>query len=283
MNREIHVVILLWVLFVPLCSAQDPESQPEARPVRRNTNTSTLGYGLGNDPVADRYLTSLEYQDLRLRTGKKKEPTAADKSGRTLVDVGELSVPAKALDEARKGRELRRKGKAEDALKHLRRAVEIHPAFGAAWVEIATIYRAAGRMAEAEEALLKAVEVSPQSLAARKHLGYLYLVSNRPALAVVQLAEAVRLEPADVGAKAFLGEALFKVGKLEDAEGALRAALALDPTCYPAAYRLSALYAGQKKFQEAIALLERILKQEHPGLATSNLQALVTRLRELDR
>ena len=262
-------------------TAQEVESQSaNNRPARRPTPGSALGYGLGADPVSERYLTSLEYQELRL-IRQKKADQPKDPAGRTQVAVDELAVPRKAREEAERAHDKRRKGKPEEALKHLRKAIEIHPRFARAYVQVGTILRETGRIAEAEQAFQKAVEMGPDNIGARKNLGYFYLATNRPDAAVVQLAEAARLEPTDVGAKAFLGDALFKTGRYPEAETTLKTALVLDPRCYPAAYRLSALYAGQRKFPEAIALLEGVLKQEHPGIETATLQALVTRLREM--
>jgi tetratricopeptide (TPR) repeat protein len=282
LSRDLLRVTTVLLLLAGTLSAQEQDSStPGSRARRRDIPTSTLGYGLGNDPVAERYLTSLDYQDVRLKQTRKDSQGREIRPGQTQVNVGELSVPEKALEAFRQGRELQAKGKPDDALKRYRKAVEIHPAYGRAWVQMATVYREAGKLAEAENALLKAVEVAPGNLAARKNLGYLYLGTNRPALAVPHLAEATRLEPSDVGARAFLGDALFKTGRYEEAESALKTALTLDSKCYPAAYRLSALYAGQRKFPEAIALLENVLRQEHPGIETGTLQTLVTRMREL--
>jgi Flp pilus assembly protein TadD len=275
------MLVLVVALYSPSATiAQESDSSTNTRPTRRPAPGPTLGYGLGTDAVSERYLTSLEYQDLRLK--KKNPDQPRDRTGRTQVPVDELAVPQKALEEAEKARDKRREGKPEEALKHLRKALEIHPRFARAYVQMGTILREMGKMVQAEQALLKAVEISPDSLGARKNLGYFYLATNRPDPAVAQLAEAARLEPTDVGAKAFLGDALFKAGRFRDAEITLKTALALDPTCYPAAYRLSALYAGQRKFPEAIALLEGVLKREHPGIETATLETLLTRLREMN-
>jgi Flp pilus assembly protein TadD len=270
----------MFVLAICVCRAlsQDAQTPSESRAPRHSA--STMEYGLGADPVAERYLTSLDYQDLRLL--KKKEAALQPvKIRRTQINIAELNIPEKAQKEVAEARRLRLKSRPEEALLHLSKAIEICPRFARAYVLMSTIYRETGRLEEAEQTLVRAVTVDPESLAARKNLGYLYLATGRPELAGAQLAEASKLEPTDAGARAFLGEAQFKTGRIDEAETSLLRALELDPTCYPAAYRMSAVYAGRGKFPEAVAMLELVLGQEHPGLETANLQVLLERLRGL--
>jgi Flp pilus assembly protein TadD len=211
---------------------------------------------------------------------EKKSSQPQIVKGRKAADVEDLSLPNKAVDEIGRARRSLKENKPEAAIAHLKKAVSIYPQYSKAYNNLGLIYREMGRLPEAETAFLKAVEINPRNQIAQRNLGYLYIAMNHPERAVGPLSEAERLEPADAGAKAFLGDAMFRLGRLNEAEASLKTALQIKPDFYPAAYRLGCLYAQQRKFPEAIALLEQVLKSEHPGLETAGVEKLISKLRE---
>jgi tetratricopeptide (TPR) repeat protein len=62
-------------------------------------------------------------------------------------------------------------------------------------------------------------------------LGRVYLEQGRPAEAIEPLRNAVQVQPRFCVGHHFLGRALFELGRFEDAEHALVAALEADPSC----------------------------------------------------
>ncbi len=86
-----------------------------------------------------------------------------------------------------------------------------------------------GALEEAEGAFRAARRLNPVSYAPRRWLAEVALRRGRPQDAVEEIAVAARLNPTDGEAAFHLGRFLWAAGRLEEAEAALRRAVALDP------------------------------------------------------
>ncbi len=196
----------------------------------------------------------------------------------TVADLEDLQAPSKAIKEMQKAEKELSKNQIEPAIVHLQKAVEIHPKYSKAYVNMAVLFLRLNRMAEAESALRKAVEANDRNLAAKHSLGYFCLAVNRPNDALETLRAALSQDPADARSAYYLGEALFQLGQKEEAEEHLRKAIETDGSLYFAAYRLATLCAGRGLYREALVLVKGIAKMQHPGIADDNLQQLAIAL-----
>jgi tetratricopeptide (TPR) repeat protein len=97
-----------------------------------------------------------------------------------------------------------------------------------------------------------AARLEPRSVAPLVNASMAYSNLNQPEQAEKALRRALAIEPANAAANFNLGLLLAERGRMPEAEQALRAALKADPQMAPAAYNLGVLLAGTD-LDEAIA------------------------------
>ncbi|HST51931.1 MAG TPA: tetratricopeptide repeat protein [Pyrinomonadaceae bacterium] len=145
-------------------------------------------------------------------------------------------VPDAARKEFERGSTALSKGKNEEGVGHLRKAVEIYPDFFQAQMLLASAHMKARRFDEAESALTRAAEIDPRSVAA--------LVS--------------------------LGEARRRLKKYTEAEAPLASALKLDEASWQAHLSLARVYLDTDQVLKAAPHIGRTL-QLKPDLAEAHL------------
>jgi len=195
-----------------------------------------------------------------------------------VVTVDDLLVPQGATAQLREAEKDAKAARPDDALRHLRKAVEIYPKFSPAHNNMGLIYLEKGKTREAEEAFVKAVETGATNVCAQRNLGYMYLMQDRPKDAIAPLSSAVRLGDPDPDTLAFLGEALYLERRYTEAVDTFRQALILEPRLFAVAYRLACAEARMGHFQEALDALRDLRKSEHPGLSDGDIEALAKAL-----
>jgi Flp pilus assembly protein TadD/mono/diheme cytochrome c family protein len=165
--------------------------------------------------------------------------------------------PGDFVAHANLGALLQSEGRLDDALAHLRTAVEARPDHPAARNNLATALMAAGRPDEARAALLELVRQSPEYLPARYNLATGLLAAGLPKEAAAHFAFVVDRSPADAAAMRGLGSALAMGGQFEDAARVLTRSLAIDPDSPQAHYNLGLLSARAGRLAEAEAHFRR--------------------------
>jgi tetratricopeptide (TPR) repeat protein len=145
-------------------------------------------------------------------------------------------VPEEARKEFERGSAALSKGKDEEGVSHLRKAVEIYPDFMQARLLLASAHMRARRFEDAEAALARAVETDPHSVAA--------LVS--------------------------LGEARRRLKKYAAAEESLTAALKLDDNSWQGHLALGRVYLDTDQIKKAAPHIGRTL-QLKPDLPEAHL------------
>ncbi len=124
------------------------------------------------------------------------------------------------------------RGHYEDALAHLRRAVDLQPANYTGYSGIALVLNAQGKFAEAIPYSEKAVAIEPAYPDAHANLGVSYQKLGRLAEAEEQLREAVRLAPDCAQSAEFCGRlaiVLLQQGRLYQALPLFEQSLRADP------------------------------------------------------
>ncbi|MDQ3744991.1 MAG: tetratricopeptide repeat protein [Acidobacteriota bacterium] len=173
------------------------------------------------------------YLDVELTPDTTSPACAAANARAAAVDA---RVPDEARREFERGSAALSKGKDEEGVEHLRKAVEIYPDFLQARLLLASAHMKARRFEEAEAALARAVETDPHSVAA--------LVS--------------------------LGEARRRLKKYTEAEASLAAALKLDETSWQGHLALGRVYLDTDQFKKAAPHIGRTL-QLKPDLPEAHL------------
>jgi tetratricopeptide (TPR) repeat protein len=140
------------------------------------------------------------------------------------------------------------------------KAIALDPQYLPAWPGLASVSLAQRNPAEAEWALQQALAVDSNYSDAISRLGTLYLRTGHPDRAIPYLEKIATAYPSDSSFVA-LGTALLQVGRLEDAERALRSALAIDPARLDALRDLGGLLIERQRYADAVPLLERVLRR----------------------
>ena len=158
-------------------------------------------------------------------------------------------LTAIALYHSNHGAELLRAGHKDEALPWLRKAVEIDPELGDAWVDLGVGLRRSGDLAGAEAAYRKALEVNPQGAAAYQNLSVLLRLRGHPQEADDLLALSTRASGQNPFSYLALGDLSLSHGRLDEARRFYRRAMWLnrdDPEPY-AALGLVALAGGDRR------------------------------------
>ncbi len=195
------------------------------------------------------------------------------------IELATLRIPKKALREFQKAREESGKNKLNRALRHLRKAIALHPDFFQAYNNLGTVHLRMRSYAEAEAAFLKAIEINPNSTRVYKNLGLTYIHANRWERAIEMLSKVTALDPLDSQAQTFLGQAFLREGKYTGALVPLQRALELDPEFSLASYWLGYAYIQLGRYPEALRAFDSFLKSNQ-DMNTSQIEKLIVKLQE---
>lgn len=214
---------------------------------------------------------------LNLPVGRSTD-TDAVVEGAKVIDA-RPGVPPKARRELERAQEEQVSGNLEKALKHLKKAIDIHPEFSAAYDNLAILQLKMGQPEPAETSLLKSIELDADSKTAQKTLGFLYVNSGREREAISPLTRAAELDPRDAETQALLGMAYYQMGNYAASEGPLKNALDISPGFFRASYLLGYAYLELGRYPEALTTFRRFL-ETNQGLDSSEVESIVARLAE---
>jgi tetratricopeptide (TPR) repeat protein len=212
------------------------------------------------------------YLDIELRpdtTSPNCVAAAATPAPASLVDA---RVPEEARKEYERASALLAKGKDEEGVTRLRRAVELYPDFFAAHMLLASAHTKAARWDEAETALTRAANIDPRSSAALVSLGEVRRRLKKYSAAEEALVAALKLDDESWQGHLALGRVYLDTDRVKQAAPHIGRALQLKPD-----FAEAHLLAGNillKLNEPARALLEY---EEYLRLAPSGEYAAPTR------
>ncbi len=124
---------------------------------------------------------------------------------------------------------LQSRSELDASLRAARKAVELSPGFGFAWVRVAELEFGFEHLSRAQDALREGLRLSPRNAQAISLQGYLILAENKPAAAEKQFEIAQQMDGAF--ANAWVGRALClqQLGRPDEARQELEVAAALEP------------------------------------------------------
>ena len=166
---------------------------------------------------------------------------------------------------------LRAKGRCDEAMAELRRALLLRPDFAEAHHQLGNLLKSCGRHAEARSSLREAVRLEPRQAAMWLNLGVACLEIRLLDEAIGSFRRALELEPGRPEGHNILGHALLLQGRCTEAAEALETALRLRPGYAAAHDNLGRVRKAQGRSAEAVAH-HRAALEELPRAAThSNL------------
>ncbi|MBL1217631.1 MAG: sulfotransferase family protein [Planctomycetes bacterium] len=191
----------------------------------------------------------------------------------------------------------------DEAVRTAARVIELYPADGAGYIEMARAYARAGRSDAAEQVfrqaevnvtdglgdvlvewsmvlglrgnhagslamLQRAAAVDPGNARCWMALGSAALNAGSAGEAVEALEHAVALNPDDLESVCLLGHALRMEERLDEARRQFAQALAVDPMCQDAIGGLAEVLQSQREYEAAHALLRQATDggSRHPGV-----------------
>lgn len=167
-------------------------------------------------------------RDGRVVLAVRLDELKLSREGAATVRLKELKVPRKAWDEYRKAERRLSERDVEGAEAHLKKAIEIEPAFAAAWNHMGTIAYQTKRYELAESHFRKALEADNDAYEPLVNLGGVLVTLGRDSEAWAYNVHAVLKRPQDPLAHSQLGMTYFGLGKLDLAEKHLLEAVRLD-------------------------------------------------------
>jgi tetratricopeptide (TPR) repeat protein len=142
------------------------------------------------------------------------------------------------------GKVLFQKGRADEALPHLLRAVALRPDLALAHYNLGHVYLAAGRVAEALSQFDIQVHLDPRDPVAQYNFGGVLLNQGLVADAISHLQQAVQLRPGAADFHCKLGQAFRQAGRAAEAISQYEQALQILPTYLQAASSLAWMLAS---------------------------------------
>jgi tetratricopeptide (TPR) repeat protein len=163
--------------------------------------------------------------------------------------------------------------KGDEAVAALRRAVELKPEMGEAWLALADHLTVIGETTAADEAYARHIKFSTRN--PRLMEAAAALCEGRIAVAEALLREHLKQSPTDVAALRMLAEVAARLGRNDDAETLLRRCLELAPSFAPARYNLAMILHRSSKATDALVEIDRVLLLDARNPGYRNLKAAI--------
>jgi hypothetical protein len=173
----------------------------------------------------------------------------------TMISINSLNAPKKAKKLYAEGGEAAKKGNWQKAEKHFAKAVEIYPAYAAAWYRLGAACVQQQKIPEAQAAFHKAMEAEPDFVLPYLGSAQLALQQKRWNDVLGYTRKIISLDPMDYP-QAYLMQAVAQggIGLFDDAEGSIREAIRIDKYHHfpRTEYILGIVLANKKDYAGAI-------------------------------
>ncbi len=145
------------------------------------------------------------------------------------VSREELAIPAAAREELAKSEEAQLRGDGEEAIKHLKRAVEIHPSYAIALNNLGTYYHRRGEYDQSVTCFKKVTELDPSFYSAWANLASSLIATGNYPEALRAGERAYQIRPRETMVLADLALCHFYLHRWTDAEEFFKKLAAVDP------------------------------------------------------
>jgi tetratricopeptide (TPR) repeat protein len=199
---------------------------------------------------------------------KEKKSSTQSMSGGDIVSASELdkAIPSKARKEFVRAGDASKEGKTDEAIAHLKKAVEIYPAYLMAHNDLGAQLLEQGKLDDAEVELRKALALDSKAFNPYLNLGIVLVQRQNFSEAIETLRKALALEGNSPSARLYLGQALAALNDFSAAEQELKTAHDLGGPVYAVAlFRLGELYLNMGNRQRALKAFQRYLSEAPNG------------------
>jgi tetratricopeptide (TPR) repeat protein len=198
---------------------------------------------------------------------KEIDPQCADDLKRILGARGhhEMALDSSNRDAAawgRRGTDLLKAGRYEEALASFAKALEIDPSFGAAWYNRASAFSSLGCHEEALTCYTQALEVDPHLFDAWERKALALASLGRYDEAIACFTKALELTPQSTACWNNKGKALEALGRLDEAITCFTKALDIDPSRGVIWDNKGVALRGVGRYEEALVCSAKALEIE---------------------
>src|SRR5262245_3559356 len=189
------------------------------------------------------------------------KPLEANVAKSGAVDLAELdsAAPKDAREAYHRGLKAYSDGRVDESISELQKALSIYPEYFRALNDLGVILMKLNRLDEAAKVLERANKLAPRVYYPRLNLGVIKTRQKKFKEAIALLEQLHKDNPSLVEVRVRLADAMIADGRLRDADGHLRAALADDrldrDNAGDAHYLLGLLLNREEKFEEAVSQL----------------------------
>ena len=209
---------------------------------------------------------------------KDRNPSPESKKGGSTVSATELdsNIPAKAQKEFEQASSASKNGKTDEAIGHLRKALEIYPSYLLARNDLGVQLLAQGKLDEALTELQQAVALDPKAFNPNLNMGIVLVHQQNFLEAADWLRKALSLESNSPAARLYLGKAL---SGMEDSEGAVRELKTAHdlggPDYAVALFDLGQVYMSRGDRQLALESFQRYLAEAPKASNAAEVKKLI--------
>ena len=197
-----------------------------------------------------------------------------------LLDVAFANLPEPGQNLLKKARDLSAAGDHAGAIEQLSQLTSQYPTFMLGFNELGVEYWRAGQLEKADATLQQAIKVQPDAFIPKMNRGMVLVTMKRYSDAEPVLREAKALNEQSGPARYFLGTALANLGKFDEAEKELSAALTMGGNEMVEGHRILAIiYNSKGDKKRAAAELETYLKINPTAADASQLQKVLDQLK----
>jgi Tfp pilus assembly protein PilF len=228
--------------------------------------------------------TDQQVYTVQIRLEEKRAGASSATTRPGVVSATPEAVPAGARARYEKALAAAGAGDHKKAVKELKAALEIHPAYPLALNELGSQYMRLGQLNEAADSFASAVKLAPDQPVLRINYGILLIRQKKYAEAEQHLARAVALDGKTAAARLHHGHALIRLGRGAEAEAELRLALKLGGPGVALAHRyLGALYVERGDDSRAVVELEEYLRLAPDAADAPQVRAVLAGLKPAKR
>ena len=184
----------------------------------------------------------------------------------TTVSLRTLLVPEAAREEFEKGMKAVAEKKSDRAARHFEKAIELHPDYDDAYVQLALAHLQRGKRAEARSVAERALAQNNTNAGAYAVLGVALREQGKPEESAAALQRALEINEDSWYSRLELGRTLLELRRVEDAYPHLVRAHELNPGAPTVHLNLYNAQILRSDYRAAVAELDEFLKlfPDHP-------------------
>ncbi len=235
---------------------------------------------------ATHYTLALAYRDFGDAESSRSHLALSEKHGRSRPPIDDpvlrdvQSLRADQHWHLNEGRRLEQEGRAQEAISHYHKAIELDSEFAAPHVNLVGSYGRLKRFDRAETHYHRALGLDPDIEELHNNRGTVQVLRGRPREAVQSFERVLEINPTSADGYLNLGSTLAELGRTAEAIRHFRQALEYEPNHRLANFQIGRHLVAQGKPDQAIGYLKITLGVEDErtpgflyGLADAHLRA----------